>query len=67
MIAEITNKDTIKQGLFPAPGTKNAPSNKTGKTEYHWDLCMALFSDHNNYKAVLPRWWQIRIAKKVGY
>lgn len=75
MIAEITNSEIIKQGLFPAPGTKAAPSNKTGKNDYRWELCVAVFSEHPEYTDVFvevaknperKKSWTLKMKNKLA-
>jgi hypothetical protein len=55
LIAEITNSAVIKQGLFPAPGTKSQPSNTAVKNDYLWMLCEAVFEEHPDYEKVFPK------------
>ncbi|KAF8226580.1 hypothetical protein L208DRAFT_1380137 [Tricholoma matsutake] len=40
----------IKQGLFPASGTKSQLSNTAVKNDYLWMLCEAVFEEHPNYE-----------------
>lgn len=72
---EITNDAIIKQGLFPAPGTKTEASNTKAKGNYCWDLCKAVFEDHPEYKEVfsdaladvgLQKIWGLKIKNKLA-
>jgi hypothetical protein len=75
LITEITNSDIIRQGLFPATGTKTGPSNKNGKNDYRWELCVALFSEHPKYKDIFPevaanpdrkKAWTLKMKNKIA-
>ncbi|KDQ53630.1 hypothetical protein JAAARDRAFT_136937, partial [Jaapia argillacea MUCL 33604] len=54
LIGEIGNEIDIKKGLFPPPGANPRQGGKK-KSEHHWKLCLALFSDHADYKTAFNR------------
>ncbi|KZT21628.1 hypothetical protein NEOLEDRAFT_1073284, partial [Neolentinus lepideus HHB14362 ss-1] len=52
LITAITDDSEIKQGLFPAPGANVSTSQGGGKpkADHYWALCIALFSEHEDYR-----------------
>ncbi|KAF8237249.1 hypothetical protein L208DRAFT_1375666 [Tricholoma matsutake] len=76
LITEITNSAIIKQGLFPAPGTKSQPSNTAVKNDYLWMLCEAVFEEHPDYEKVFPKIqsnaehkksWTLKMKNKLAW
>jgi len=62
----LTNSAIIKQGLFPAPGTKSQLSNTAVKNDYLWMLCEAVFEKHPDYEEVFPKIQSNAEHKRVG-
>ncbi|KIM78692.1 hypothetical protein PILCRDRAFT_10917 [Piloderma croceum F 1598] len=57
LISAITNDPMIKQALFPSPGSNVSGSKGGGKpkTDFHWQLCQILFTDHETYGLALRK------------
>jgi len=75
LIAKITNSAVIKQGLFPAPGTKSQPSNTAMKNDYFWMLYEAVFEEHPDYEKVFlkiqsnvehKKSWTLKMKNKLA-
>jgi hypothetical protein len=68
LIAAITDDTKIKQALFPSPGSNVSGSKGGGKpkTDYHWELCQILFTDHDTYGSALCKVEECTNAKKCA-
>ena len=66
LISAITNDPMIKQALFPSPGSNVSGSKGGGKpkTDFHWQLCQILFTDHEVYRLALHKAEECTIVKK---
>ena len=53
LVSAVTSDDMIRTGLYPEPGGNASTKNGGGakKTEHYWELCKALFEDHEEYGA----------------
>jgi hypothetical protein len=66
LISAITNDPMIKQALFPSPGSNVSGSKGGGKpkTDFHWQLCQILFTDHETYGLALRKAEECTVVKK---
>ncbi|KIM82048.1 hypothetical protein PILCRDRAFT_8279 [Piloderma croceum F 1598] len=66
LISAITNDPMIKQALFPSPGSNVSGSKGGGKpkTDFHWQLCQILFTNHETYGLALCKAEECTIVKK---
>jgi len=55
LITEIYQDRSIKRALYPPPGGNPSTSQGGGKTKTaaHWDLCLKVFGEKDEYKNVL--------------
>ena len=82
LISAITDDPKIKQALFPSPGSNVSGSKGGGKpkTDFHWQLCQILFTNHVTYgpalskveactdrkeSVALKRSWDIKIKNRL--
>ena len=82
LISAITDDPRIKQALFPSLGSNVLGSKGGGKpkTDFHWQLCQILFTNHDTYgvalrkveectdqkkAAALKRTWGIKIKNRL--
>jgi len=68
LISAITNDPMIKQALFPSPGLNVSGSKGGGKpkTDFHWQLCQILFTDHEVYGPALRKAEECTVVKKCA-
>jgi hypothetical protein len=68
LITAITDDTKIKQALFPSPGSNVSGSKGGGKpkTDYHWELCQILFTDHDTYGSALRKVEECTNVKKCA-
>jgi hypothetical protein len=66
LISAITNDPMIKQALFLSPGSNISGSKGGGKpkTDFHWQLCQILFTDHEMYGPALRKAEECTVVKK---
>ncbi|KIM72023.1 hypothetical protein PILCRDRAFT_16506 [Piloderma croceum F 1598] len=66
LISVITNNPMIKQALFPSPGLNVLGSKGGGKpkTDFHWQLCQILFTNHETYGLALRKAEECTVVKK---
>ena len=66
LITIITDDQTIKQALFPSPGSNSSSSKGGGKpkTEFHWMICKLLFTNHSVYSEAFKKVELCNNAKK---
>ena len=67
LISAITDDPKIKQALFPSPGSNVSGSKGGGKpkTDFHWQLCQILFTNHDTYGAALQKVEECTDQKKA--
>ncbi|TBU51197.1 hypothetical protein BD310DRAFT_982824 [Dichomitus squalens] len=57
LLTALTDKEDIKNALFPPTGGNSSTQNGGGKkkTEHHWTLAKTVFTDHSEYGTVFAR------------
>ncbi|KAJ8092396.1 hypothetical protein PM082_023851 [Marasmius tenuissimus] len=67
IVATILENQTVRQKLYPSPGPNPSAIEGGGmkKSEAHWEICVAIFTDHEEYGDVFKAALKAQSARDI--